>query len=130
MLRDLIPFMSFLKTRVKTFMNDQESFIKAYHEFKESVDFAKSGILPDEENLVWYMLMGVPHVPADDVHSEDAPVDAIEQRVNILKAVFVELNRKQTDDFINQGLIIYDQAGKKAKMLLKETTSEKKIEKD
>jgi hypothetical protein len=46
-------------------------------------------------------------------------MEAIDQRVNILKAVFVELNRNQTDDFINQGLITYDQAGKRAKMLLK-----------
>jgi hypothetical protein len=32
----------------------------------------------------------------------------------------VEVNRDQTDDFLNQGLGIYDQAGKKAKKLVKE----------
>ena len=100
-------------------MNNKESYIKAYHEFKASVDFTKNGIIPDLDNLVWYMLMGIPHVPADDDQSDDAPMEAIDQRVNILKVVFVELNRNQTDDFINQGLIIYDQAGKKAKNLLK-----------
>ena len=100
-------------------MNDKEAYIKAYHEFKESIDFTKNGIVPDLDNLVWYMLMGVPHVPADDDQSDDAQMEAIDQRVNILKAVFVELNRDQTDDFINQGLITYDQAGKRAKMLLK-----------
>lgn len=100
-------------------MNEKEAYIKAYHDFKESVDFSKNGITPDLDNLVWYMLMGVPHVPADDDPSDDAPMEAIDQRVNILKAVFVELNRTQADDFIQQGLTIYDQAGKKAKTLLK-----------
>ena len=100
-------------------MNDKEAYIKAYHEFKESIDFTKNGFVPDLDNLVWYMLMGVPHVPADDDQSDDAQMEAIDQRVNILKAVFVELNRNQTDDFINQGLITYDQAGKRAKMLLR-----------
>jgi len=66
------------------------------------------------------MLMGVPRVPADEEPEAFTSSEAIEQRINILKATFVEVNRDQTDDFLNQGLGIYDQAGKKAKVLLKE----------
>jgi len=95
-------------------------FIQAYYEFKKSIDFTKGGVLPDLENLVWCMLMGVPYVPADEYTSEDASVEAIDQRVAILKAVFVEVNKDQTDDFLDQGLIIYDQASKRAKELLEE----------
>jgi hypothetical protein len=95
-------------------------FIKAYHDFRDSIDFSKSGILPDLENLVWYMLMGVPHVPADDDPDSFSSSESIDQRVNILKATFVEVNRDQPDDFLNQGLIIYDQAAKRAKVLIKE----------
>jgi hypothetical protein len=101
-------------------MNDKGDFIKAYHDFRDSIDFSKSGILPDLDNLVWYMLMGVPHVPADEDPEAFTSSEAIEQRINILKATFVEVNRDQTDDFLNQGLGIYDQAGKKAKKLVKE----------
>ena len=104
-------------------MKYSEDFIKAYHEFKELVDFAKSGILPDMDNLIWYMLMGVPHVPADEDTSEEAAIIAIDQRVAILKAVFVEVNKNQPDDFLNQGMNRYDQAGEKAKDLLKEMDS-------
>jgi hypothetical protein len=101
-------------------MKNKEDFIKAYHDFKESVDFKRSGILPDFENLVWYLLMGVPSVPADEETSADAPMVAVEQRVYILKAVFVEVDKDQSDDFLDRGLLIYDQAAKKAKILLKE----------
>jgi hypothetical protein len=62
-------------------------------------------------------------VPADNDPSEEAPIEAIDQRVSILKAVFVELNRDQSDDFINQGLSRYDEAGRMAKILLEEGNS-------
>jgi hypothetical protein len=102
-------------------VDDKDSFIKAYHEFRNSVDLTKSGVLPDIENLVWYILMGVPPVPADQETAEDAPALAIDQRVSILKAVFVEANKDQSDEFVDEGLRRYDQAGKMAKALLKET---------
>jgi len=101
-------------------VDDKDSFLKAYHEFRNSVDLTKSGVLPDQENLVWYILMGVPPVPADHEPAEDAPAQAIDQRVSILKAVFVEANRDQNDEFIDEGLRRYDQAGNMAKALLKE----------
>ncbi len=104
-------------------MEDTKEFIKAYHDFRESVDFSKSGILPELDDLTCYMLMGVPPVPADNDPSEEAPIEAIDQRVSILKAVFVELNRDQSDDFINQGLSRYDEAGRMAKVLLQEGNS-------
>jgi hypothetical protein len=103
-------------------VDHKDSFIKAYHEFRSSVDLAKSGVLPDIENLVWYILMGVPPVPADQEPAEEAPAQAIDQRVSILKAVFVEANRNLDEDFIDEGLRRYDQAGKMAKALLKETS--------
>jgi hypothetical protein len=103
-------------------VDDEDSFIKAYHEFRNSVDLTKSGVLPDIENLVWYILMGVPPVPADQESAEEAPAAAIDQRVSILKAVFVEANRDQSDDFVDEGLRRYDQAGKMAKALLKENS--------
>ena len=95
-------------------------FLKAYHDFRESVDFSKGGVLPELDDLTWYMLMGVPHVPADDDPSEEAQFEAIDQRVTILKAVFVEVNRDQSEAFLNKGLTMYDQAGKMAKILLQE----------
>lgn len=101
-------------------MDDKDSFIKAYHDFRNSVDLTRSGVLPDLENLVWYILMGVPPVPADQESAEDAPANAIDQRVSILKAVFVEANKDQSDELIDEGLRRYDQAGKMAKALLKE----------
>jgi hypothetical protein len=104
-------------------MEDTKEFIKAYHDFRESIDFSKSGILPELDDLTCYMLMGVPPVPADNDPSEEAPIEAIDQRVSILKAVFVELNRDQSDDFINQGLSRYDEAGRMAKILLEEGNS-------
>jgi len=102
-------------------VDDKDSFLKAYHEFRDSVDLTRSGVLPDQENLVWYILMGVPPVPADQEPSEDAPAEAIDQRVSILKAVFVEANRDQGDEFIDEGMTRYDQAGRMAKALLKES---------
>ncbi len=101
-------------------MKQTDTFIRAYHDFKKTVDLTKSGILPELDDLVWCMLMGVPKVPADEDASQDAQIAAIEQRVAILKAVFVETNRNQSEDFIDRGLLIYDQAGKVAKILLQE----------
>ena len=110
-------------------MDDKDSFIKAYHEFRDSVDLTRSGVLPDQENLVWYILMGVPPVPADREQAEDAAVKAVEQRVSILKAVFVEANRDQNDEFIDEGLRRYDRAGKTAKVLINEDTPLRTLEK-
>jgi hypothetical protein len=104
-------------------MKHTDAFIRAYNDFKKTVDLTKSGILPELDDLVWCMLMGVPRVPADEDSSEEAPITAVEQRIAILKAVFVETNRHQTEDFIDRGLLIYDQAGKMAKILLKEADS-------
>jgi hypothetical protein len=101
-------------------MKQTDAFIRAYHDFKKTVDLTKSGILPELDDLVWCMLMGVPKVPADEESSEEAQITAIEQRVAILKAVFVEANRSQSEDFIDRGLRIYDRAGKVARILLKE----------
>jgi hypothetical protein len=101
-------------------MKHTDAFIRAYHNFKKTVDLTKSGILPELDDLVWCMLMGVPKVPADEESSEDAQMTAIEQRVAILKAVFVEANRNQSEDFIDRGLLVYDEAGRVAKILLKE----------
>jgi hypothetical protein len=105
-------------------MKENASFIRAYHDFRESVDFDMTGILPDMDNLVWCMLMGIPQVPADSSNSPEAGAKAIDQRVAILKAVFVEVNGQQTDDFLDQGMVRYDQASKMAKKLLKESESE------
>lgn len=99
-----------------------DAFVKAYHDFRNSVDLTKRGVLPDLDKVVWYMLMGVPRVPADEDPSEDAPFTAIEQRVTILKAVFVEVNRHETETFLDEGLQRYDEASKLAKSMLVETT--------
>jgi hypothetical protein len=104
-------------------MKHTDAFIRAYHDFKKTVDLTKSGILPELDDLVWCMLMGVPRVPADEDSSGEAQITAVEQRLVILKAVFVETNRNQTGDFIDRGLLIYDQAGKMAKILLEEADS-------
>jgi len=104
-------------------MKEENNFIRAYHDFKNTVDLTKGGILPDLDNLVWYMLMGVPHVPADEDASEEAAMKAVDQRIIILKAVFVEANKDQTDDFLDQGLRRYDQACQLAKLLLKEANN-------
>ena len=100
-------------------------FLKAYYDFRRSVDFSKRGILPDLDDLTWYMLMGVPRVPADEDSSEDAALSAIDQRVAILKATFVEANREQPDTFIDQGLKRYDEAGQMAKRMLEEARDPK-----
>ena len=102
-------------------MKDTEAFVKAYHEFKKSVDFTESGFIPELDDLVWCMLMGIPRVPGDENSAENAQTVAINQRVAILKAVFVEVNKKQSDDFLSQGLIRYDEAGKLAIMLLEKS---------
>lgn len=102
-------------------MKDAECFIRAFHEFRNSLDFTKSGILPELDDLISCMLIGIPYVPADEDTSADAPMIAIDQRVAILKAAFVEVNWDQTDDFLDQGLLKYGEAGKMAKKLLKET---------
>jgi hypothetical protein len=106
-------------------VKNRDPFIKAYHDFKKSVDLSKAGHLPDLDNLIWYMLMGVPRVPADEDPSEDAALSAIDQRVAILKATFVEANREQPDTFIDQGLRRYDEAGQMAKRMLKEASDSK-----
>ncbi|MBW1868156.1 MAG: hypothetical protein JRI73_02425 [Deltaproteobacteria bacterium] len=116
-------------------MKQQKDYLQAYHEFKESVDFTKGGFLPDLDNMVWYLggflpdldnmvwylLAGVPPVPGDNDHSEKGQIIALDQRLNILKAIFVELNKSMSDDFLDQGLKIYDQAGESAKTMLLET---------
>ena len=101
-------------------MKDKEKYIKAYHDFNKAIDFNGRGLLPDLDNLVWYLLLGVPHVPADEEDSSEASSIAVDQRVSILKAVFVEVNKDEAEDFLDQGLFIYDKAAKKAKDLLKE----------
>ena len=101
-------------------MKETDSFIKAYHEFRDAIDLSKAGILPDLDNLVWYLMMGVPRVPADEDPSETAPIEAIDQRVTILKAVFAEANRKGPREFIDKGLSIYDQAANRVRQLLRE----------
>ena len=102
-------------------MKQQKDYIEAYREFKESVDFSKGGFLPDLNNMVWYLLAGVPPVPGDKDHSEKGQIIALDQRLNILKATFVELNKNMSDDFLDQGLKIYDQAGESTKTMLLES---------
>ncbi len=104
--------------------NNIESFIKAYHDFRDAVDLSQGGILPELEKLVTSMLLGVPPVPADEDQETDAPFIAIDQRTTILKAIFVEANQGETDDFLDQGLARYDYAGKMAKVFLEETGPE------
>lgn len=104
-------------------MKHSENYIRAYHDFKDSVDFTKKGILPELDNLIGLMLMGVPTVPADEDKSPEGLVTAIDQRVSILKMVFAEVNQAEPEAFIDKGLLIYDQAGKMAKTLLQQTSS-------
>ena len=105
-------------------MKNLDPFINAYYEFRESVDFSRNGILPDKDNMISYLLMGVPRVPADDNKDTEASLDAIDQRVLILKAVFTELNHAADEEFLDQGLKIYDDAAETAKALLKDTEEE------
>ena len=99
-------------------MRETDNFIKAYRDFKKQVDLTKGGILPEVEDLVSYIIVGIPYVPADDDTSEDAPVTAVEQRVCILKALFVEANQAGSEDFLDEGLRRYDQACEMAKAYL------------
>ncbi len=106
-------------------MKDHKIFIKAYNDVKKSIDPEKKGVLPDLTKLVWYILMGVPPVPADEYEMPEAQEIAVDQRIAILKAIFVEINNDQPDDFIDKGLNIYDSAAKMAKELIKsENTDE------
>lgn len=104
-------------------MKDTDHFINAYHDFKRHVDLTKGGILPEVDDLICYMLLGIPYVPADDDPSTDGPMIGVDQRVSILKALFVEANRAQPEDFLDEGLRRYDRAGELAKTLLKEGAS-------
>ena len=112
--------MSRPKTKEIAAMTKTNGFIQAFHEFRNSVDLTQGGVLPDLDNLVWYLLMGVPRVPADDDSSDHTPMEAIDQRVSILKVVFVEANRDQSDEFLDQGLQRYDEAARTAKAMLQE----------
>lgn len=96
----------------------QDEFLEAYRKFRESVDFSKTGRLPDPEHLVWYLLMPCPSVPADEEPGPEAALLAVDQRLAILKAVFVEVNRREPDAFLDRGLAIYDEAAALAKALL------------
>ncbi len=99
----------------------EDRFIKAYHEFREQVDVTRGGILPEVDDLVHYMLLGVPRVPADDEPEGEAKFEAIDQRVSILKALFVEINRDHPESFVDEGLRRYDLAAEEAKALLQES---------
>lgn len=101
-------------------MRDTRPFLDAYRTFRKSVDFDRTGILPEEEYLVWCILMGIPGVPADEEGEPDADLQAVDQRVAILKAVFVEVNRGQPDAFLDEGLTTYDRAAETARRLLRE----------
>jgi hypothetical protein len=103
-------------------MKKSDPFVEAYHEFRESVDFTRNGILPDRDNMISYLLMGVPRVPSDDDPiTAGSSADAIDQRVLILKAVFTELNHDAEEKFLDEGLNIYDMAAQTAKIMLKDT---------
>jgi hypothetical protein len=101
-------------------VTEQDPLFKAYNDFREQIDMTRSGILPDPDELALFMVIGVPEVPADHDPSDEAAAEAIDQRILILKKIFVEINLDQNEDFIDQGLAIYDQGGKKAKVLLEE----------
>jgi len=105
-------------------MKKTDPFIAAYYEFRESVDFSRSGILPDKDNMISYLLMGVPRVPADDKPDSASFIEAVDQRVLILKAVFTELNHHADEEFLDKGLEIYDRAAEKAKTLLQDAEEE------
>jgi len=101
-------------------MKPRDAFIQAYYDFRKTLDLNRGGFLPDLDKVVWYMLMGIPPVPADEDSSQEAAFVAIDQRIAILKAVFVESNRDESDEFLDQGLRTYDQASEMAKILLQE----------
>lgn len=102
-------------------MKDTDEFIKAYRHFRESVDFSKSGFLPEVDKLVFHLLAGPPCVPAAEDPSGEGPMIAIDQKVAILKTVFVEVNRDQPKDFLDEGMRRYDEAGKMVKLLIKDS---------
>ncbi len=102
-------------------MSKTNDFIEAYHRFRDMVDISENGVLPELEKLVYSLLVGVPDVPADYEKSEYAILEAIDQRVAILKAVFVESNKTRPDDFLDKGLMIYDKAANAAKELVLES---------
>jgi hypothetical protein len=106
--------------RVEGLMKDTEGFIKAYREFRDAVDLRGNDVLPDINTVSWCMLMGIPDVPADNDPSPEGCAAAIDQRVAILKAVFVEANGSRNDAFLDEGLSRYDRAGDAAKRLLEE----------
>jgi hypothetical protein len=97
-----------------------DRFLKAYHDFREQIDITRGGVLPEVDDLVCYMLIGFPRVPADDETGEAARMDAIDQRVSIFKALFVEINKDSPEGFVDEGLRRYDQAALAAKSLLEE----------
>ncbi|RJR35365.1 MAG: hypothetical protein C4576_25025 [Desulfobacteraceae bacterium] len=97
-----------------------DRFLRAYHEFREQVDVTRGGVLPEVDDVVCYMLIGFPRVPADDEIGEHAKMDAIDQRVSIFKALFVEINKDSPEQFVDEGLKRYDQAAVTAKSLLEE----------
>ncbi len=102
-----------------------DRFIKAYHEFREQVDLTKGGVLPEVDHLVYYMLMGVPHVPADDDQGDGSRMEAIDQRVSIFKFLFVEINRDQPETFVDEGLRRYEkgEGGSVGKVVFKTSLS-------
>ena len=110
----------------KKHVTEEDGFIEAYNHFRDAVDLEAEGMLPELDHVVWYMLMGIPEVPADRDASPEGPVRAIEQRAAILKAVFVEVNGGRPDTFLDAGLSLYDQAVAKAKRLLEEGDMEAK----
>ncbi len=95
-----------------------DPFIRAYQDFRSSLENRSEDKTPLVDDLVWCLLAGVPAVPADADDSEDGALRAIEQRVAILKAVFVEMNWEKTDEFLDKGLNAYDEAAFLAKRLL------------
>jgi hypothetical protein len=101
-------------------METEDGFLKAYHDFRETIDLSRGGGLPDLDTLIGYLLMGVPRVPADSDLSQSAQLEAVDQRIAILKAVFVETNRNESEAFLDQGLLRYDEAGRIAKDLLQD----------
>ncbi|RJR20096.1 MAG: hypothetical protein C4582_09655 [Desulfobacteraceae bacterium] len=105
-------------------MKEADPFIEAYQVFRNSVDFKSEGRLPVAEDLVLCLLAGIPGVPADKDDSEKGTMVAVEQRVAILKAVFVETNREESDEFLDQGLMVYDEAALLAKKLLRDARSD------
>jgi hypothetical protein len=46
-----------------------DAYLRAYREFRASVDFASGGFLPEPDNLTWYLLTGIPPVPSDEESS-------------------------------------------------------------